>query len=56
MFDDSPQATTDPNLTGSIRNIDDALKDLQTEATRILDPLKEIPNQLNKITIERFDI
>ena len=51
MFDSTPDATTDPNLTGSIRNIDDALKDLQTEATRILDPLKEIPNQLNKITI-----
>jgi archaellum component FlaC len=51
MFDPTPQGTTDPNLAGSITDIQTAMTNLQTEATRILDPLKEIPNQLNKITI-----
>jgi len=51
MFDPTPQGTTDPNLAGSITDIQTAMKNLTDEATRILDPLKEIPNQLNKITI-----
>ena len=51
MFDPTPQGTTDPNLAGSITDIQTAMTNLKNEATRILDPLKEIPNQLNKITI-----
>lgn len=51
MFDPTPQGTTDPNLAGSITDIQTAMKNLTDEATRLLDPLKEIPNQLNKITI-----